>query len=125
MILDPKSNAIATITDAHAALADAANRNSTSLDLVTGRSVTHLINVSAIAAGTLTVKLQYSVDNSTWVDEPDTDAGNTVSVAITAAGLAQVHAPNPRGRYSRVNGAAVGGIATYSVITIQGHRKRA
>lgn len=117
-VYDPKSNGVFTLVDASAQLTSGSNRNATSVDLRLGRGVTWLIDITA-TAGTLTVKNQYSSDNSSFTDEPNTTAGNETSTAFTTTGLKTLHMPNPRARYGRVNGAASGGNVTYSVIAVQ------
>jgi hypothetical protein len=63
--------------------------------------------------------LQYSDDNSDWTDEPDTTAGNTVSITLTEAGDGTIAVPNPRARYSRLK-VAVGGTNVFGVTSILG-----
>lgn len=67
-------------------------------------SVTFLVDLNDKgAAGTLDAKVQYKTAAGAWVDEPDTTAGNTTSIAqMTAAGSALLHVVNPRGVASRV-----------------------
>lgn len=67
-------------------------------------SVSFLVDVSGVgAAGTLDAKVQYKNAAGTWVDEPDTTAGNSTSITqLTAAGSALLHVVNPRGTASRV-----------------------
>lgn len=67
-------------------------------------TVSFLIDVSGVgAAGTLDAKVQYKNAAGSWVDEPDTTAGNGTSITqITAAGSALLHVVNPRGTHSRV-----------------------
>ena len=67
-------------------------------------SVSFLIDVSDVgAAGTLDAKVQYKNSAGSWVDEPDTTAGNSTAITqLTAAGSALLHVVNPRGTHSRV-----------------------
>ena len=79
--------------------------NGATVDHVNGSSVSFLLSVGSVgASGTLDAKTQYSDDNSTWTDYPAADAaGNDDAITqIVAAGSAELHIPNPRGRYSRV-----------------------
>ena len=77
----------------------------------------------AITCGTFdtsfAVTLQYSANNSTWTDEPDTNAGNTVSDSLTAAGDLVINVPNPRARYTRLK-IVLGGTCVFGVIGISG-----
>lgn len=66
--------------------------------------------------------LQYSDDNSTWTDEPDTTAKNDVSVTLTEAGDGQIDVPNPRARYSRVK-VVIGGTCVFGVTSILGPKR--
>lgn len=114
---DLKSNMVASLVDASASLAAAANRNATSIDVSEYGGASFLIYATSVGTGgVLTAKLQYSADNSTFTDEPDTNAGNSTTVTISAVGLARINAPQPRARYIRVNGAAATDAVVYSVI---------
>lgn len=63
--------------------------------------------------------LQYSDNNSDWTAEPDTTAGNTVSVTLTEAGDGIIKVPNPRARYSRVS-LVIGGTCVAGITSILG-----
>ncbi|HKJ76225.1 MAG TPA: hypothetical protein VKA64_03390 [Gammaproteobacteria bacterium] len=75
-----------------------------SVDHALAPSASFFIDVSGVGTGgTVDAKLQYSDDDTTWTDEPNTDAGNDTAITqIDAAGNARIDVPNPRGRYSRV-----------------------
>ena len=114
---DLKSNMVATLVDASASLAAAANRNSSSIDASEYGGASFIIYATSVGTGgVLTAKLQYSTDNSTWTDEPDTNAGNSTSITVNAVGLGRINAPQPRARYLRVNGAAATDAVVYSII---------
>lgn len=119
---DVKSNIVLQLVDNTADTLAAANRNSTSVDLQGYGGVTFVTTINA-SAGTLTNKLQTSDDNSTFVDEPDASAGNTVTAVSGASApntLLQVHCPNPRRRYARINSAVATGTIGFSTIAILG-----
>lgn len=113
------SNNQAALKKYNAALTDAAEA-SDSFNHSVSASVSYLIH--AIAVGTsLTVKLQYSTDDfsADTNDEPDTNAGNDTSIAITTLGFYQINCPNPRAGYTRVHSTAVGAV-DYAVIAVSG-----
>lgn len=70
--------------------------------------------------------LQYCETNSStagdWTDEPDTTAGNTVSVTLTEAGDGIIKVPNPRARFSRVK-VVIGGTNVFGVTSILGPKR--
>lgn len=120
---DIKSNIKTQLVDPHATLAAAANRNSASVDLLGYSGVTFLGTLgTVVGAGALTLTLQTSDDNTTFVAEPDTLAGNSVTVVSTGTSntLVRVECPNPRRRYARVNGAATVAASDYSITAILG-----
>ena len=120
---DLYSNTDSVLVDASASLAAAANRSTTAFDMAMYKDAIFHVNVTDVGTGgELTVKLQYSDDDSTYTDEPDTDAGNSTSVVIDAVGLTQLHVPNPRGRYLEINGAAATDAVVYSVVAIGNKR---
>ena len=89
--------------------------NGATVDHVSGASVSFLISVGNVGTGgTLDAKTQYSDNNSDWTDYPASDAaGNDDAITqIVATGSAELHIPNPRGRYSRV----VATVGTDSVV---------
>ena len=100
---DPGTNY--TFAEAVAATTYSAGaENSAAVDHSTMPCVSFFLSVGVVgSSATVDMKLQYSDDNSTWTDEPDTTLGNDTAITqITAAGTAQIDVPNPRGRYSRV-----------------------
>ena len=104
MRLDPMSNYIFAQQVPPASLGTG-DHNSGMVDHAQAHSASFIVSVGDIGTGgTVDAKLQYSDDGSSWNDEPDDQAGNTVAIdQITASNeYAMVHAPNPRGRYSRV-----------------------
>lgn len=79
--------------------------NGDSVDHADASSVSFNVSVGTVgASGTIDAKTQYSDDNAAWTDYPANDeAGNDdVITQILSAGEANLHVPNPRGRYSRV-----------------------
>lgn len=94
-----------TVDEALAAKSYAAGTDAgAAVDHAAGPAVAFFISVGTVGTNAgVDLKVQYSDDNSTWTDEPDTTAGNDTAIThITAAGDAQLNVPNPRGRYSRV-----------------------
>ncbi len=74
-----------------------------------------------IWASSFVATLQHSDDDGdtdAYIDET-AGAGNTISVTLTEAGEGNVHAPNPRERYSRVQ-VVTGGTCEFSVTNISG-----
>lgn len=103
MKFDPGTNY--TIAEALASQSyNAGAQNSAAVDHADAPCASFLISVGTVgSSATVDAKVQYSADNSTWTDEPDTNAGNdTAIIQITEAGTAQLDVPNPRARYSRV-----------------------
>lgn len=79
--------------------------NGVAVDHAEAGSVSFLLSVGTVgAASTIDAKTQYSEDNISWTDYPVNDeAGNDDAITqIVAAGVAELHVPNPRGRYTRV-----------------------
>ncbi len=72
-----------------------------------------------VFATSLVATLQHSDDNSVWVDEEDTTAGNDVSITLTEASSGQINVPNPRARYSRVK-LALGGTCVVGIASVLG-----
>lgn len=70
-------------------------------------------------ATSLVATLQHSPDDSTWTDEADTTAGNTVSSTLTEASDGQINCPNPRARYTRVK-LVLGGTCVVGITSILG-----
>jgi hypothetical protein len=121
MKLDPGSNYNIALVEAQNTLAAAGTNTTSSVDCSTGRSASFAVAVSSVGTGgELTMKVQYSDDDSSWTDEPDTNAGNDTTVTIDATGLTQIDVPNPRGRYVRLHGTAATDDIGYSVIAING-----
>jgi len=101
-----------------AASKTAAAYNGTTVDHKNGPAAAFILNVGTFATSCV-MKLQYSENDSDWTDEPDTTAGNTVSVTLTTAGTGIVYVPNPRARYSRVV-LTLGGTSVVSVVSAVG-----
>jgi len=102
MRLDPGSNY--TFGESHASKSySAAAATGVKVDHADGDCVSFFISVGTVgSSATVDAKVQYSDDDSTWTDEPDTTAGNDTAITqITTAGTAQLDVPNPRARYSR------------------------
>jgi len=104
-VLDAKSRTVGTVYTA-------------AVDLVNADCVAFLVSCG-VWDTSFEVTLQYSDDGSTWTDEPDTEAGNTVSATLTEAGSALIKVPNPRARYIRLK-IALGGTCVVSVTAISG-----
>lgn len=96
----------------------AATYTTEALDHGAAPSVSYFISCGTFATS-FVATLQYSDDNSTWTDEPDTTAGNTVSLTLTEAGNGPIHVPNPRARYSRLS-IVIGGTCVFGVTSILG-----
>ena len=71
-----------------------------SVDHKKGPCSAFILNCGTFATS-LSMKLQYSENNSDWTDEPDTSLGNDTTKSLTAAGTITLNCPNPRGRYTR------------------------
>ena len=72
-----------------------------SQDHAAGHSGAFILNTGVYASGaTITMKTQYSDDDSTWSDD-DASTGNDAAVKLTAAGILTLNVPNPMGRYTR------------------------
>ncbi|RLI66165.1 MAG: hypothetical protein DRO88_02545 [Promethearchaeia archaeon] len=104
-VLDAKSRTAGTVYTA-------------AVDLVTADCTAFLISCGTWDTS-FEATLQYSDDNSAWTDEPDTEAGNTVSATLTEAGSALIKVPNPRARYSRLK-VVLGGTCVASVTAVSG-----
>lgn len=114
---DPGSNY--NIEEAYAAASvDASTVYTDEVDHVNAPSASFLISCGTFATS-FVATLQYSSNNSDWTDEPNTDAGNDVSVTLTEAGEGQIDVPNPRARYSRVK-MVLGGTCVIAVASIAG-----
>lgn len=96
----------------------AATYVSESVDHGLAPAVSFFVSCGAWASSFVST-LQYSDNDSDWTDEPDTTAGNTVSLTLGAAGNGSVHAPNPRGRYSRLS-TVIGGTCVFGVTSVLG-----
>lgn len=120
MKFDPGSNAVFTLVDAHASLADAASRQTTAVPHANQIGVEYAINVSSVGTGgVLTWTLQYlASDGVTWTNEPDTTAGNDTTGTISAVGLTQVSCPQPRGSQTRLNLSAATDAVVCSTIAV-------
>lgn len=95
-----------------------AQTNSYDCHNTTGASF--LVYVDTIAAGTtIDLKLQYSDDDLTFVDEPNTYEGNDLTVQITSTdgvGVYYVHCPNARARYIRLDYTTAVSTCSFSVV---------
>jgi len=86
-----------------------------SQDHAAGHSGAFILNCGAFGSGAaITIKGQYSDDNSTFSDDDGT-TGNDYSTKLTGAGVSVMNVPNPMGRYTRayitvVTDAVVNGI---------------
>lgn len=99
--------------------------NSAAVDHATAPCVSFFISVGTVgSSATVDAKVQYSDDNSTWTDEPDTTAGNDTAITqITEAGTAQLNVPNPRARYSRVVVTVATAACVLGVTSIAGQKR--
>lgn len=119
---DIKSNYALLATIAAASIAPGV-ANGISVDHADGSSVSFNINVGTVgASGTIDAKTQYSDNNSDWADYPAVDEANNddAIVQIVAAGEANLHIPNPRGRYSRVVVTTAVAASVVSVVSVLG-----
>lgn len=72
-----------------------------SVDHADGPCAAFVLNCGAFASGArITMKLQYSDDDTTYTDDAG-ESGNDYTVTRTAAGMSVLDVPNPQGRYSR------------------------
>jgi hypothetical protein len=117
---DPGSNY--TIDEGLSSLSRTAETYTTAaVDHAGGDCVSFFISCGTFATS-FVATLQYSDNNSTWTDEPDTTAGNTVSVTLTEAGDGIINVPNPRARYSRVS-TVIGGTCVFGITSILGPKR--
>ena len=103
--------------------------NGASVDMQKGSCASFIIDVGTFLTS-LDAKVQYSDDDSVWVDEPAPDAvdgypGNDVSLAIAGTGLYQLNVPNPRGRYLRCVLVSGGASNVASVVNVVGPTRKA
>jgi hypothetical protein len=120
MRIDPGTNF--TIDEGLSSLSRTADTYYTAaVDHASGASASFFISCGTFATSFVST-LQYSDDNSDWTDEPDTTAGNTVSVTLTEAGDGQINAPNPRARYSRVK-TVIGGTCVFGITSVLGPKR--
>jgi len=114
---DPGTNY--TIADGLDALSRAAATYTTaSIDHANGNCAAFHVSCGTFATS-FVATLQYSDNNVDWTAEPDTTAGNTVSLTLTEAGSGIIKVPNPRARYSRVS-VVIGGTCVFSVASMLG-----
>lgn len=108
MKYDVGSNYTLTMDDVSATDDTAAT---TAVDHADGQTVSFIVYCKSVATS-LDGKTQYSVDNSTWVDYPASDAAlnDDDMTQIVAAGSQQLNVPTPRARYSRVLFTSVGAV---------------
>jgi len=72
-----------------------------SQDHAAGHSGAFILNAGLFGSGAeITMKGQYSDDNSTWSDDDGT-TGNDYTVTLDEAGITTLNVPNPMGRYTR------------------------
>ena len=72
-----------------------------SQDHAAGHSGAFILNTGAYGSGaTITMKVQYSDDNTTLTDDDGT-TGNEYTGTLTEAGILTLNVPNPMGRYTR------------------------
>jgi len=75
-----------------------------SVDHAVGPCAAFILNTGAFSSGaSITMKLQYSDDDTTWTDD-DGSSGNDYTTTLTdgsASDIAILDVPNPLGRYSR------------------------
>ena len=113
------SNNFTLDDDGYPALSrSAATYTTETLDHSLAPSVSYFISCGTWATS-FVATLQYSDNDSAWTAEPDTTAGNTVSLTLTEAGNGVVHVPNPRARYSRLS-VVIGGTCVYGVTSVLG-----
>lgn len=91
------------------------------VDHADASSVSFVASVGAIT-GTFDMKSQYSDDGSAWTDTPANDdaKNDDAIVQLTASGVAELHIPNPRARYSRVVVTVGGTSAVAAVVSVLG-----
>ena len=95
-----------------------ATYNSESVDHGLAPSCEFFISCGTFATS-FVATLQYSDNDSDWTAEPDTTAGNTVSLTLTEAGNGVISCPNPRGRYTRIS-TVLGGTCVHSITSVLG-----
>ncbi len=117
MKTDPGSNFTIAEEIAAATYTDAATEGA-SVDHAAAPSASFFITASAVATS-LNVKVQYSNDGSTWVDDDGSSGNETAITAMTGADTDQLDVPNPLGRYSRVLATGVGA-CVYAVVSVLG-----
>jgi hypothetical protein len=83
-----------------------------------------ILNAGAFASGAaITMKVQYSEDDSTWSDD-DGSSGNEYTVKLTAAGITTLDVPNPMGRYTRAFITVATDAVVNGVVNISGPVRR-
>lgn len=124
MKMDVKSNYTLAVGLA-AASYTAGAQNGAEVSHADHPSASFLISVGTVGAGgTVDAKLQYKNAAGSWVDEPDTTAGNSTSITqITAAGSALLHVVNPRGTASRVVVTVAVAACVVSVANVAGPKR--
>lgn len=71
------------------------------VDQATGPCAAFILNAGLFGSGArITMKGQYSTDDSTWSDD-DGSTGNDYTTTLTAAGIGNLNVPNPMARYVR------------------------
>lgn len=78
---------------------------------------------AAWSSGSVTMKTQYSDDNSSWSDD-DGSSGNDYTTSLTANGMATLNVPNPLGQYSRAYITVGTATVTCGIVNISGPLRR-
>ena len=93
------------------------------VDQADGPCVAFIINNGAFAsAATITSKIQYSSDDSTWSDD-DASSGNDAAVKDTVTGITVLNCPNPLARYVRAYITVTTDAVVCGVINVVGPKK--
>jgi len=122
MIRDTRSNSfIAAVLPANDFAAG--DHPTASVDHSIGNACAFLIS-AGVVGGTIDGKLQYSDDNTVWVDD-DGASGNNINFGQVTAppGNGECDVVNPRARYSRVMVTVGGANSTLSVTGVLNPRR--
>ena len=96
------------------------------VDHANGPCAVFILNTGVFASGArITMKGQYSEDNSTWTDD-DGSSGNDYTTTLTDGSTndyATLNVPNPLGRYSRAYITVATDAVVCGVINIVGPKK--
>jgi hypothetical protein len=86
-----------------------------------------VLNTGVFGSGaSVTMKLQYSDDNSSWTDD-DGSSGNDYTTTVTdgtSGAIGELNVPNPLGRYSRAYITVATDAVVCGVINISGPLRR-